>query len=189
MCHMSTTPTLPGQGTPAEERSPNDAMEHIRCWPFWVSRTPVHCSRWLLLWVYWSAEAWNGHTQYISHWGNGQNLCRAWNTGQSDTDNGPQLASYAFSKFAYQWKFLWVSSSPTYAQFNGMAERAVQTAKNIITKCMEDGSNIHLAFLNLRNTPRDGITGSPAQRLFGRRTRTRLPTTTALLKPKTELPE
>ena len=105
------------------------------------------------------------------------------------TDNGPQFASYAFSKFAYQWKFLWVSSSPTHAQSNDMAERAVQTARNIITKCTEDGSNIHLASLNLRNTPRVGITGSPAQRLFGRRTRTRLPTTTALLKPKTELPE
>ena len=38
--------------------------------------------------------------------------------------------------------------------------------------------------LNLRNTPRDGILGSPAQRLFSRRLRTSLPMSNNLLKPK-----
>ena len=105
------------------------------------------------------------------------------------TDNGPQFASYEFSKFTYEWNFFWVSSSPTHSQSNGMAEKAVQTAKNIITKCSEDGSNIHLALLNLSNTPRDDSTGSPVQRLFGHMTRTRLPTTTALLRPQPVLTE
>ena len=35
-----------------------------------------------------------------------------------------------------------------------------------------------------RNTPTEGFDSSPAQRFFGRRTRSQLPTTETLLKPK-----
>ena len=41
----------------------------------------------------------------------------------------------------------------------------------------------YLALLAHRNTPSDGMTTSPTQRLFGRRTRTRLPTSSRLLDP------
>ena len=42
--------------------------------------------------------------------------------------------------------------------------------------------------LNLRNTPVPGI-GSPAQRMFGRRTKTLMPTSDVLLKPETQKPD
>ena len=50
------------------------------------------------------------------------------------SDNGPQFSSYGFATFAKQWDFKHVTSSPTYPQSNGMAERTVQTVKNLIKK-------------------------------------------------------
>ncbi|UYV77712.1 K02A2.6-like, partial [Cordylochernes scorpioides] len=65
----------------------------------------------------------------------------------------------------------------------GLAERAVQTAKNLIRKCLDSGQEVELALLNFYNTPRDGLP-SPAQCLFSRRTRTLLPTSTHQLEPE-----
>ena len=65
-----------------------------------------------------------------------------------------------------------------------MAEKHVQIAKNIIKKAKKDGHDLQLALLDYRNTPRDPVLGSPVQRCMGRRTRTRLPTSNALLVPK-----
>lgn len=104
------------------------------------------------------------------------------------SDNGPQYSGHEFSKFASDFGFHHCTSSPLYPQANGMAEKAVQTAKRLLKKCDEDNKSFYLALLNLRNSPRDEVTGSPAQRLFGRRTRTRLPTTSALLKPMAKQP-
>ena len=41
-----------------------------------------------------------------------------------------------------------------------------------------------MALLDHRNTPSQGLDESPAQRLFDRRTRTKLPTVAKLLEPK-----
>ena len=41
----------------------------------------------------------------------------------------------------------------------------------------------HMSLLNFRNTP-EGMDGTPAQRLFSRRTRTSLPMASHLLQPK-----
>ena len=79
------------------------------------------------------------------------------------TDNGPQFRSQKYG-------FRHITSSPGYPKSNGMAERAVQTAKSIIKKAKEDNTDPYLALLNFRNTPRDATIGSPAQRLMGRRT-------------------
>ena len=79
-------------------------------------------------------------------------------------------------------------SSPTYSQSNGLAERAVQTAKRLIKKCRENNTNVYLALLNLRNTPVPGI-GSPAQIMFGGKTKTFMPTSNVLLKPETQKTE
>ena len=51
-------------------------------------------------------------------------------------------------------------------------------------KAQADGRDIYLALLDWRNTPSEGMGSSPAQRLFGRRTRTLLPSSERLLKPK-----
>lgn len=86
------------------------------------------------------------------------------------TDNGPQFASGDFAKFAKGYGFQHQTSSPRFLQSNGEAERAVRTIKELLTK-VEDP---YLALLRYGNTP--GVSrDSPAQVLFGRRLRTRLP--------------
>ena len=82
-----------------------------------------------------------------------------------------------------------VTSSPEYAQSNGLAERAVQTIKRLLNKTIQDGGDIYLALLELRNTPRDSTLGSPTQRLMGRRTKTLLPIANKLLQPSNIEPQ
>ncbi|CAH2091431.1 unnamed protein product [Euphydryas editha] len=89
------------------------------------------------------------------------------------TDNGPAYTSREFRKFCSTWCFTHITTSPYYAQANGLSERAVQTVKNIIKKSLESGSDYYLGLLNLRTTPRNGVS-SPAQLLMGRRLNTRL---------------
>ena len=48
-------------------------------------------------------------------------------------------------------------------------------------KALEAGSDPYLGLLDFRNTPTEGLGTSPAQRLFGRRTKTLLPTAGRLL--------
>ena len=52
-------------------------------------------------------------------------------------------------------------------------------------KCKKAGSDTFLALLDHRNTPPASVQISPAQRLFSRRTRSLLPLSAELLKPKT----
>ena len=77
-----------------------------------------------------------------------------------------------------------VTSSPHYPQSNGKVENAIKTAKSLLKKSKAARSDIYLALLEWRNTPSEGLQSSPAQRMFGRRTRTLIPTTSELLKPK-----
>lgn len=110
-------------------------------------------------------------------------LCELFAThGIPDTvvsDNGPQYANQEFASFAKEWGFVHVTSSPTYAQSNGEIERAVQTAKNILTK----NTNPYLVLLAYRTAPlRNGL--SPSELLMSRRLRTRLPTIPEVLQPK-----
>lgn len=100
------------------------------------------------------------------------------------TDNGTQYMSREFKSFQKEWKFNHVTSSPHHHQGNGLAEKAVQVAKNILKKCSIDKSDVQLALLNWRNIPRNDILGSPNQRLYSRITRSPLPTIKSNLKPK-----
>ena len=100
------------------------------------------------------------------------------------TDNGPQFDSAEFSTFAKKWGFKHDTSSPRYPQSNGKAENAVKTVKWLFTKCQETGQSEYLALLDWRNTPTEGLNTSPAQRLLGRRCKTRLPITESLLEPQ-----
>jgi transposase InsO family protein len=100
------------------------------------------------------------------------------------SDNGPQFASHEFATFAQEYGFQHTTSSPHFPQSNGLAERYVQTAKNLLKKAKQAGTDPYLALLAYRNTPVNEKLGSPTQRLFGRRTKTTLPTSTTLLEPK-----
>lgn len=99
------------------------------------------------------------------------------------SDGGPQFTSGEFARFSQEWEFNHIITSPTNAQSNGMAERNVQTAKNIFKKVMEENKDIYLALLLYRNMEVDGAF-SPAQILMSRRLRNILPSSYKLLKPE-----
>ena len=66
------------------------------------------------------------------------------------SDNGPQFASSEMKKFAVSYKFEHVTSSPRYPQGNGLAERAMQTMKKMLTaKDDVDFHSIHLCHQSL----------------------------------------
>ena len=99
------------------------------------------------------------------------------------SDNGPQYSSLCFHNFAKEYGFAHEPISPGNSQSNGAAEAAVKIAKNLMKKCLKAKEDPYLGLLNLRNTPHEGMKTSPAQRLFGRRTKTCIPTIAERLKP------
>ena len=99
------------------------------------------------------------------------------------SDGGPQYTSSEFIKFSKQWSFKHEVTSPGNSKANGAAEAAVKVAKNMMRRCNLNHEDPYLGLLNLRNTPTEGWQTSPAQRLFGRRTKTLLPTTSVCLAP------
>ncbi|CAA9998761.1 unnamed protein product, partial [Nesidiocoris tenuis] len=89
---------------------------------------------------------------------------------QINSDGGPQYSSQQFKQFVESWNIHHRVSSPEFARSNGLAERYCQEAKILLKKCHKEHSDVYLALLVHRNTPRKNI-GSPAQRLMGRRTK------------------
>ena len=100
------------------------------------------------------------------------------------TDNGAQFKSLDFLRFAKEWDFEHLTSSPHHSQGNGKAESAVKEAKKILRKCRASGSDAFLALLDHRNTPPASVQVSPAQRLLNKRTRSLLSMTANLLAPQ-----
>ena len=96
-------------------------------------------------------------------------------------DNMP-FNSSEFRKFAKQWHFTIITTSPNYPQSNGLIERNVQTFKRLYKKVIEGNTSIDLALLEYRNTPISGMDLSPAQLLMSR-LRSTLPMTHSLLTP------
>lgn len=100
------------------------------------------------------------------------------------SDNGPQFSSKEFADFARTWGFEHLTSSPGHSKSNGKAQSGVKTAKHILRKSIRAGTDPNLAILDYRNTPTQGMTSSPAQRLMSRRTKTLLPTAQSLFLSK-----
>ena len=96
------------------------------------------------------------------------------------TDNGPQFISKEYQAFASSYHFKHTKSFPYHPQGNGRAEAAVKVVKSMFKK----SDDFHAALLNYRNTPQQGHTYSPAQRIMNHRTRTLLPTSNVILKSK-----
>ena len=99
------------------------------------------------------------------------------------SDNGTPYTSQRFKDFASTWDFVHVTSSPEFPQANGLAEKAVSSAKKLLEKSKRDQTDVFLNILNIRNVSRDATLGSPAERLMSRQTRTTLPISKTLLTP------
>ena len=95
------------------------------------------------------------------------------------TDNGPQFVSREYSRFSEEYEFKHTRSSPYYPKGNGKAEAAVKITESMLKKAPD----FHNAMLLYRNTPPQGHTYLPAQRMFLRCTKTTLPTSEHLLTP------
>lgn len=85
------------------------------------------------------------------------------------SDSGPQFASAEFRKFAQDYEFRHLTSSPHFPQSNGQVEQMVQTIKHLLEKAKEP----YLAILDYMNTPLEELGLSPAQLFLARRLRTK----------------
>ena len=96
------------------------------------------------------------------------------------TDNGPQFSSEQFVNFAKEWNFTHSTSSPHFAQSNGLAEKYVQVVKHLFEKAKADKKDPYISRLEYRTCPLI----SPSQLLNKRRYCTILSTTNKQLVPK-----
>ncbi|KAK3908785.1 hypothetical protein KUF71_019040 [Frankliniella fusca] len=101
-------------------------------------------------------------------------------------DNNP-LNSSECHEFARSIECDIKTSSPEYARSNGLAEKGVHIAKQMLKKCKDDGTHILDALKEYNNTPLTGLTVSPAQILMSRACRTVIPTLKKHLEPKVVL--
>ena len=99
--------------------------------------------------------------------------------------NEPPLNSAGFENFLRSSGTAYVTSSPGYPQSNGRVENAVKTAKSLIKKVKATGADYFLLLLSWRNTPTEGLSTSPARRMFGPRMRTTFKELSPLVKGKT----
>ena len=98
-------------------------------------------------------------------------------------DNMP-FNSQRMHRFAESWNFTIITSSTRYPQSNGMAERCIQTIKKLLNKAKEAGTDPYIAMLHYRNTPLSDLDVSPAQLLFSRELRSKLPVQESTLQPR-----
>ena len=91
------------------------------------------------------------------------------------SDNGPQYSSALFAKFADEWKFTHVTSSPHHPEGNGFAKSMVKVVKQMLQHAKYSGSDSHLALLSYRATPLDSKIASPAELMYQRHLQSTLP--------------
>ena len=66
------------------------------------------------------------------------------------TDNGPQFKSQEFANFAAAYEFEHTPTSPYKSKGNGKVESAVKTAKQLLCKATDAGTDPYLSFLDHR---------------------------------------
>ncbi|UYV68199.1 hypothetical protein LAZ67_5003368 [Cordylochernes scorpioides] len=98
------------------------------------------------------------------------------------SDNGPPFRSEIMTDFCIKWGIKQLFSSPHLHRSNGLAERSIQTIKNQLIKCRDEGSDPYLAILAYRNTPKNDMP-SPAQLCLSRSLRCQIPRITPLYRP------
>ncbi|KAK3932700.1 hypothetical protein KUF71_002670, partial [Frankliniella fusca] len=98
-------------------------------------------------------------------------------------DNNP-LDSFEWRQYAKSIGSTIVTSSPEYPRSNGLAEKAVHIAKQLLRKCHDSGSHYLDGLREYNNTPLTGMSVSPSQILLSRMVRTCVPTLSKALEPK-----
>ena len=88
------------------------------------------------------------------------------------TDNEPPFNSGEFRRFCQEWNLEHHTSSPNYPQSDGQAECTVQTVKQRLARCKQDGQDFKQALLQMRTTPISKDLPSPFEILHGRPGRT-----------------
>ena len=78
------------------------------------------------------------------------------------SDNGPPFKSQEFAKFAIDYEFQQVTSSPEYPQSNGKVESAIKIAKTLLRKTTNSDGDVYQVLLAWRFTPTEGMGSSPA---------------------------
>ncbi|GFT36785.1 uncharacterized protein K02A2.6 [Nephila pilipes] len=96
------------------------------------------------------------------------------------SDNIP-FNSYIYKNFSNEWDFNYAFISSHYSPSNEMVERAVGIAKSIMRKAKEDKRDYLVGLMEYRNTLISGLDLSPAQMMFNRRLKTKLPISNKLL--------
>ena len=91
------------------------------------------------------------------------------------SDNGPCYVAEAFTKTMQEYRVNHITSSPNYPQSNGLAEKFVQTVKNLFYNAKEEGADLYKALMIYCNTPLASNLKSPMQILQNRVARSQLP--------------
>ena len=104
------------------------------------------------------------------------------------SDNGPQFSAQAFARFAKEWDFSHVRGSPTYPQSNGLAEKAVHIAEQLLKKVKLKQRDSYLSLLEYSNNSVDSL-ATPAKLLMSRHLRSILPITSNHPRPSVVHPD
>lgn len=97
-------------------------------------------------------------------------------------DNSP-FGSSEFDQFASEYNIKFKFSSPRYPQSNGLAEKGVAIAKNILKRCYEanEADQFQYRLLEYNTTPIASMHLTPSELFFGRLIKTKLPISEDLL--------
>ncbi|KAE9523865.1 hypothetical protein AGLY_015753 [Aphis glycines] len=91
------------------------------------------------------------------------------------SDNGPSFNSLELKQFMSEWDIELITSSPNYAQSNGLAEKSIQSIKKLLNKYKE-------TLMHNRNSSKGNLC-SLSQLLMSKSIRTKLPVPIDNLKP------